>query len=105
MSILVHTPTPFLPCVGEPAVLFSAWKKIFANCLLVINATDYTWPDARLRATLLHCLGMEGQGIFYTLPDGGTTYAAAWKITLYRKLMCWLADMHFVNVHSGQRNQ
>ncbi len=32
---------------------------------------------ARKRATLLHCLGTEGQRIFYALPEKGDTYASA----------------------------
>ena len=31
----------------------------------------------RKRALLLHCLGAEGQRIFYTLTDGGTSYESA----------------------------
>lgn len=34
-------------------------------------------PKARKRATLFHCLGAEGQRIFYSLPDTGDTVATA----------------------------
>ncbi len=53
------------------------WLRIFDNYLLVINAVNTAWPDARKRATLLHCLGAEGQHIFYALPDTGETYDTA----------------------------
>lgn len=77
MSASVPMPACFLPTVGEPAIPFSTWKKIFQNYLLVIGARGDAWPDARLRAVLLHCLGTEGQRLFYTLPNGGTTYDEA----------------------------
>lgn len=38
-----------------------------------------SWPTTRKRATLLHCLGAEGQRIFYSLPDTGTTFDEAVK--------------------------
>ncbi len=56
---------------------FDMWLRIFDNYLLVINAVDTAWPDARKRATLFHCLGAEGQHIFYALPDTGETYDTA----------------------------
>ena len=34
------------------------------------------WTEARQRALLLHCLGTEGQRIFYTLPETRATLAA-----------------------------
>lgn len=70
-------PTPYLPCPGEPAIPFTTWEKIFRNYLLVINASGDEWPEARTRALLLHCLGTEGQQIFYTLPDTGDTLDSA----------------------------
>lgn len=45
--------------------------------LLVIGAQGDAWPDASLHAVLLHCLGTQGQRLFYTLPNGGTTYDEA----------------------------
>nr|XP_055041695.1 uncharacterized protein K02A2.6-like [Misgurnus anguillicaudatus] len=77
MSASVPMPAFFLPTVGEPTVPFSTWKKIFQNYLLVIGAQGDAWPDARVCAVLLHCLGTEGQRLFYTLPNGGTTYNEA----------------------------
>ncbi|ROL48337.1 hypothetical protein DPX16_21823 [Anabarilius grahami] len=59
----------FLPCPGEPIMPFDMWLRMFDNYLLAINAVGSAWPDARKRATLLHCLGVEGQRIFYALPD------------------------------------
>ncbi len=43
----------------------------------MINASGDEWPEARTRALLLHCLGTEGQRIFYTLPDSGDTLDSA----------------------------
>lgn len=42
--------------------------------MLAINTSGDSWTAARRRAVLLHCLGTEGQRIFYTLPNTGTTY-------------------------------
>ena len=77
MSASVPSPPPFLPHVGEPPIPFETWRKIFDNYMLVIHARGDAWPDARRRAVLLHCLGPEGQRLFYTLPEQGTTYEDA----------------------------
>ncbi|KAK7881939.1 hypothetical protein WMY93_028113 [Mugilogobius chulae] len=77
MSANVPPPSPFLPCPGEPIMPFEMWMRMFNNYLLVINATGNAWPEGRKRATLLHCLGTEGQRLFYTLPDTGDTMASA----------------------------
>ncbi|KAL1251129.1 hypothetical protein QQF64_018925 [Cirrhinus molitorella] len=77
MSVSVPAPAMFLPCPGEPSMPFDMWLRIFQNYLLVINATGDAWPDTRKRATLLHCLGTEGQRIFYALPETGDTYSSA----------------------------
>lgn len=45
--------------------------------MLVINATGAAWPEARRRATLLHCLGAEGQRTFYSLLDTGDSFDSA----------------------------
>lgn len=50
---------------------------MFRNYMLVINATGAAWPEARRRATLLHCLGAEGQRTFYSLPDTGDSFDSA----------------------------
>lgn len=75
--VSVPTPASFLPCSGEPAIPFATWRKMFENYLLAINATGDSWPDARKRAILLHSLGTEGQRLFYTFPNTGTTFAEA----------------------------
>ncbi|XP_054873664.1 uncharacterized protein LOC129350628 [Amphiprion ocellaris] len=77
MSASVPCPPFFLPRVGEPPIPLATKRKMFKNYMLVINATGEAWPDARKRAVLLHCLGPEGQRLFYTLPDQGDTIAAA----------------------------
>ena len=51
--------------------------QMFDNYLTVINATGNAWPSSRKRAVLLHCLGTEGQKIFYSLPNTGDNYDAA----------------------------
>lgn len=56
---------------------FDMWLRIFNNYLVVINASGNAWPTSRKRATLLHCLGAEGQRIFYSLPDTGTSFEDA----------------------------
>ena len=43
-------PALFLPCSGEPPILFVTWRKIFKNYLLAIHATGKAWPEARQRA-------------------------------------------------------
>ncbi|KAK0138710.1 hypothetical protein N1851_024744 [Merluccius polli] len=70
-------PAPFLPCSGEPSIPFVTWRKMFENYLLAVHATGNAWPEARRRALLIHALGAEGQRLFYTLPDTGTTYGEA----------------------------
>lgn len=45
--------------------------------MLDINTSGDSWTTARRRAVLLHCLGTEGQRIFYTLQNTGTTYDEA----------------------------
>lgn len=64
-------PNPFLPCPGEPVLPLVTWMKMFRNYMLVINATGDSRPEARKQALLLHCLGTEGQRLFYTLPNTG----------------------------------
>lgn len=78
-SVSAPFPSPFLPCPGEPAIPLVTWLKMFQNYMLVINATGDSWPEARKRALLLHCLGTEGQRLFYTLPNTGDNLADAIK--------------------------
>ena len=77
MSVHVPAPAMFLPCPGEPSIPFETWLRMFRNYMLVINATRNAWPTTRKRAILLHCLGAEGQRIFYALPDSGTSLEQA----------------------------
>lgn len=70
-------PSFLLPCPGEPAMPFGTWLRIFDYYLRVIDATGDAWPDDIRTAVLLHCLGTEGQRIFYSLPNRGTTYKDA----------------------------
>lgn len=74
---LTSSPIPFLPFPGQPTMPLAMWLKIFNSYLVPINATGDDWPDARKLAMLLHCLGTQGQIIFYTLPDSGTMFAIA----------------------------
>ncbi|PIK53282.1 hypothetical protein BSL78_09810 [Apostichopus japonicus] len=52
---------------GEPPTLWPQWKRMFSNYMLAAG-TD-TSSAGRKQAILLHSLGLEGQRIFYTLPD------------------------------------
>ena len=63
----VPLPALFLPGAGQPTIPFDMWAKMFMNFLLAVHAEGGDWPDTRLRAILLHCLGTEGQRVFYTL--------------------------------------
>lgn len=44
---------------------------------LVVNASGDEWPAETKRALFLHCLGTEGQRLFYTLPNQGETMEEA----------------------------
>ncbi|XP_040065842.1 uncharacterized protein LOC120839597 [Ixodes scapularis] len=65
MSLAV--PPPFLPAPGKPAVPWKQWRRVFNNYLLATGGDAH--GPARTKAPLLHCLGVEGQRIFYTLPE------------------------------------
>lgn len=71
MAAVSTFPTPFLPCPGEPPIPFDMWLRMFRNYLLVVGASGDAWPVERKRALLLHCLGTEGQRLFYSLPNQG----------------------------------
>lgn len=81
MVTSVPAPAPFLPCPGEPTLPFMIWRRIFESYLAVISASADGWTDARHHAILLHCLGMEEQRLFYTLPNTGTTMAEIYDST------------------------
>ena len=76
---VVITPLPpaYLQCLGEPAMPFETWLKIFENYLFAIDMEGEKWPNNQQRAVLLHSVVTEAQRIFYTLPETGTTYAHA----------------------------
>ncbi len=71
MAAVSTFPTPFLPCPGEPTIPFDTCLRMFQNYLLVVCSSGDAWPVERKRALLLHCLGTEGQKLFYTLPNQG----------------------------------
>ncbi|KAJ8375109.1 hypothetical protein SKAU_G00056890 [Synaphobranchus kaupii] len=74
-ALNLSQPTPFLQSVGEPPVPFKAWIRTFENYLLAMSEVDL--PDARKRALLIHCLGAEGQRLFYTLTVADEKYDTA----------------------------
>ena len=59
-------PAPFLAAPGEPTTPWATWISQFDNYLLAIGGDSF--PVARQKAILLHCLGCEGQRIHSTLP-------------------------------------
>lgn len=61
----VPAPSPFLQTPGEPAITWSNWMKTFDNYLLAVGL-DEAKEEARCRALLISCLGVEGQRILYT---------------------------------------
>ncbi|KAL7839056.1 hypothetical protein SRHO_G00257140 [Serrasalmus rhombeus] len=67
-------PAPFLQSAGEPLVPFKSWIRVFDNYVLAVGEE---LSDARKRALLIHCLGAEGQRIFYTLTVADDKYATA----------------------------
>lgn len=76
-TLNLSQPAPFLQSAGDPATPFKAWIRTFENYLLAMSAKEL--PDARKRALLIHCLGAEGQRLFYTLQVADDTYASALK--------------------------
>ncbi|KAG0421043.1 hypothetical protein HPB47_003058 [Ixodes persulcatus] len=56
-------PPPFLPA----PIPWKQWRRVFQNYLLA-SGGDAHGP-ARRNALLLHCLGVEGQRVFCTLPE------------------------------------
>lgn len=76
-------PSFFLANAGELTIPFKTWRQLFENYLLLICATGNSWPDVRCRAVLLHCLGTEGQYLFYSLADGQTCDTAMMVLVNY----------------------
>ena len=67
MALLsLQPPAMFLDCPGKPKLPFATWKKLFDNYLVAIGGNDLSVK--RKRALLILCLGMEGHGIYSTLP-------------------------------------
>ncbi|XP_075774672.1 uncharacterized protein LOC142826315 [Pelodiscus sinensis] len=71
----LNPPAPFLQSPGEPPIAFTAWIHMFETYLLAISATEIS--EVRKHALLIHCLGAEGQHIFYTLPLADDKYETA----------------------------
>ena len=63
----VSPPHSFLESPGTPEIPWVRWVKMFQNFMLASIAKDF--DDERKRAILLHSLGIEGQRIFYSLPE------------------------------------
>ena len=74
-ALNLSQPPSFLQNVGEPPVPFKAWIRTFENYLLAMSESEL--PEARKRALLIHCLGAEGQRLFYTLTVADDKYATA----------------------------
>ena len=72
----INPPPSFLTHPGDPPVPWVQWKRSFDNYLVASNNDSIS--AERRRAILLHCIGVEGQRLFYTLPeesgDGGDNY-------------------------------
>ncbi|KAK8768290.1 hypothetical protein V5799_029723, partial [Amblyomma americanum] len=63
----LHQPPEFLPTPGKPAIPWTQWHRLFKNYLLASGSDAH--PPARRKALLLHCLGVEGQRLYYALPE------------------------------------
>ena len=62
----LREPSVFLQDPGEPAVPWTQWFSAFENYVLAMGGSDC--PAPRKKALLLHCLGLEGQRIYNSLP-------------------------------------
>lgn len=67
----IPPPSFFLQNPGQPPTTWPLWKQQFENYLLA-SGSDTFQPE-RKKALLLHCLGAEGQRIFYSLNTGAVT--------------------------------
>ena len=65
----IPPPPFFLVTPGTAPVPWTQWIGMFETYTIASGANTY--PAARKRALLLHCLGTEGQRIFHTLPQDG----------------------------------
>ncbi|XP_077976286.1 uncharacterized protein LOC144432100 [Styela clava] len=65
-------PDMFLANPGKTPVAWKQWIALFQNYMV---ATDHTeLLAARKKAILLHCLGAEGQRLFYTLTEDAVVF-------------------------------
>ena len=62
-------PPPFLQEPGEPAILWKQWFSCFENYILAIGGHEFM--AERKKAILLHCIGVEAQRVYSTLPHSG----------------------------------
>ena len=67
----VTPPQSFLDFPGKPDIPWPRWKLVFLNYMEASGATECR-PE-RKKAIFLHCLGMEGQRIYYALPEPTVT--------------------------------
>ncbi|KAL1277184.1 hypothetical protein QQF64_023857 [Cirrhinus molitorella] len=88
MAFLALSPPPaFLETPGEPNIPFNSWIHMFDNYVTALSAEEI--PEKRKCALLIHCLGMEGQRIFYTLTvadDGYETTLTALRAFFVQKV-------------------
>ncbi|KAG7486534.1 zinc finger protein 585A-like [Solea senegalensis] len=75
LLIILSPPPPFLPVPGKPTMFWPKWHKAFENYLEGLG--ENALVDSTKCVLLQNCLGPEGQQIFTTLIQRGTTYAAA----------------------------
>ncbi len=76
MALLALSPPPaFLNTPGEPTIPFNAWIRMFDNYVTALSEEDIA--EKIKRALLIHCLGTEGQRIFYTLTVANDGYETA----------------------------
>ncbi|XP_075543261.1 uncharacterized protein LOC142577681 [Dermacentor variabilis] len=61
----LHQLPEFLPTPRKPAIPWTQWHCLFKNYLLASGSDAH--PPAYRKALLLHCLGTEGQRLYYTL--------------------------------------
>lgn len=71
----LDAPPQFLPFPGKPKYEWTFWLRMFENYILAVYSNNL--PLQRKKAQLLHCLGAEGQRIFYELPDDSSLYNAS----------------------------
>ncbi|XP_063043258.1 uncharacterized protein LOC134437682 [Engraulis encrasicolus] len=68
MELALPPPPQFLSLPGEPPVPWVHWLESFENYITALGLS--VKDDARKRALLIHCLGIEGQQMFRMLGGG-----------------------------------